>query len=143
MVTTDFVSGLWGYLKLLHKKDGGHPADQKKKNLSLASRSADKMTKWMGSWSFLISFAALILAWICLNLYGWWQHWDPYPFILLNLALSMISAFQAPIIMMSQNRQAERDRLAAKYDYAVNRKTEREVMKIQEDLKEIKKMLKK
>jgi len=67
--------------------------------------------------------------------------WDPYPFILLNLMLSSLAAIQAPIIMMSQNRQAERDRLTSKYDYAVNRKAEREIQNMQKDLEEIKKML--
>ena len=130
-------------LPLLHKTDGEHPTIQNKQCLSLPQRSADAMTKWMGSWPFLLGFSVIIIIWICINIYGWWNNWDPYPFILLNLVLSTISAFQAPIIMMSQNREAERDRLAAKYDYAVNRKTEREVLKIQKDLAEIKKMLEK
>lgn len=76
-----------------------------------------------------------------LNLYGYVQHWDPYPFILLNLTLSCLAALQAPIILMSQNRQAERDRVTAKYDYAVNRKAEREIQKMQKDLNSIKRML--
>jgi uncharacterized membrane protein len=130
-------------LPLLHTKNDDHPVVSKKKKLSLGDRAADHMTEWMGSWSFIIIFAVIISIWIGLNIYGWWKHWDPYPFILLNLALSTISAFQAPVIMMSQNRQADRDRVAAKYDYAVNRKTEREVADIQEDLDEIKTMLQK
>ena len=109
--------------------------------MSLADRAADRMTEGMGSWSFLFVFSAIIIVWISLNLYGWWQHWDPYPFILLNLALSAISALQAPIIMMSQNRQTDRDRLSARYDYAVNRKAEREIQLIQKELYTIKEML--
>jgi uncharacterized membrane protein len=67
--------------------------------------------------------------------------WDPYPFILLNLFLSCLAAFQAPIILMSQNRTTERDRKRAEYDYAVNRKAEREIEDIQKDLEDIKKMI--
>ncbi len=130
-------------LPLLHKQEDDHPVVSKKKKLSLGDHAADGMTQWMGSWTFIIVFAVIITIWICLNIYGWVKHWDPYPFILLNLALSTISAFQAPVIMMSQNRQSDRDRVAAKYDYAVNRKTEREVQNMQEDLDEIKAMLKK
>lgn len=126
----------------LHKQDN-HPIINRKKKLPFADRAADSMTEAMGSWSFIIVFAIIIGLWIALNIYGWVQQWDPYPFILLNLALSTISAFQAPIIMMSQNRQADRDRIAAKYDYAVNRKTEREVANMQKDLDEIKEMLRK
>ncbi|KKS52747.1 MAG: hypothetical protein UV82_C0010G0002 [Candidatus Magasanikbacteria bacterium GW2011_GWD2_43_18] len=118
-----------------------HPLVLKKKHMSLADRAADRMTEGMGSWSFLFVFSAIIIVWISLNLYGWWQHWDPYPFILLNLALSAISALQAPIIMMSQNRQTDRDRLSARYDYAVNRKAEREIQLIQKELYTIKEML--
>jgi len=130
-------------LPLLHKKEDDHPVVSKKKKLSAGDRAADAMTEWMGSWTFIIIFSIILAIWIGLNIYGWWNHWDPYPFILLNLALSTISAFQAPIIMMSQNRQSDRDRVAAKYDYEVNRKTEREVQDMQADLDEIKAMLKK
>lgn len=68
--------------------------------------------------------------------------WDPYPFILLNLILSTLAAVQAPVILMSQNRSAQRDRLHAKYDYDVNRKAEREIQNMQRDLDEIKKLIK-
>jgi len=119
-----------------------HPIVLKKKSLSLADRAADTMTQGMGSWSFLFIFGAIVAIWIALNVYGWWSNWDPYPFILLNLALSTISAFQAPVIMMSQNRQTDRDRISAKYDYAVNRKAEREIQLIQKDLEELKEMVK-
>ncbi len=130
-------------LPLLHKQEDDHPVVSKRKKLSFGDKASDSMTELMGSWTFFIGFAVTIAVWIGLNVYGWISHWDPYPFILLNLALSTISAFQAPVIMMSQNRQSDRDRIAAKYDYAVNRKTEREVLDMQEDLEEIKAMLKK
>ena len=75
---------------------------------------------------------------MAINAIAVWLRWDPYPFILLNLVLSCLAALQAPIIMMSQNRQNERDRITAKYDYAVNRKAEREVQEILRDLQQIK-----
>lgn len=127
-------------MSLLHKNND-HPVITGKKKLTLAQRAADAMTEYMGSWLFIILFLIFLFAWMAVNWYGWVNHWDPYPFILLNLVLSMISALQAPIIMMSQNRQAERDRVAAKYDYAVNRKVDREVQAIQEELVEIKAMI--
>jgi uncharacterized membrane protein len=71
------------------------------------------------------------------------SEWDPYPFILLNFVLSMLAAFQAPVILMSQNRQAERERVTAKYDYLINRKAEREIQAIKEDLDYIKNMVSK
>jgi uncharacterized membrane protein len=104
-------------------------------------RAADILTEVMGSWGFLIGFILFLIAWIIVNLVAWVHHWDPYPFILLNLALSCVSALQAPIILMSQNRQTERDRVMAKYDYQVNRKAEREIREIQESLNEIKRLL--
>jgi uncharacterized membrane protein len=69
-------------------------------------RVADLVAVWIGSWTFLIFQSVLLVIWIVLNLVGWWRHWDPYPFILLNLALSFQAAYATPIIMMSQNRQS-------------------------------------
>lgn len=126
-----------------HKKNGEHPVITKGKKQTLTDRASDLMTEFFGSWSFIITFLVFLFVWMALNFYAWFNHWDPYPFILLNLILSCISALQAPIILMSQNRQTELDRVAAKYDYAVNRKTEREVMDMQNDLDEIKEMLQK
>lgn len=123
-------------------KDDNHPVERHKKELTMGQRAADIMTESMGSWWFIFFFSIILVIWIILNIIAWIENWDPYPFILLNLMLSMISAFQAPVIMMSQNRQTERDRIAAKYDYAVNRKVDREVQQIQKDLDEIKKILK-
>lgn len=117
-----------------------HPATARTQ-LTFGQRSSDWLTNVMGSWWFIILFVLYLLAWMGLNLYGYVQHWDPYPFILLNLTLSCLAALQAPIILMSQNRQAERDRVTAKYDYAVNRKAEREIQKMQKDLNSIKRML--
>ena len=113
-----------------------------RKKLTRSQRAADIMTDAMGSWTFLIVFAVFLVVWIAINIFAWLEHWDPYPFILLNLVLSCLSASQAPIILMSQNRQAERDRNMAQYDYSVNRKAEREIRNMQQDLEEIKQLIK-
>ena len=112
--------------------------------LNLGQKAADGIAKWGGSWIFVLSLIAILIIWMIFNtaliLLG---VWDPYPFILLNLVLSCLAAFQAPIILMSQNRSAERDRRRSEYDYAINRKAEREIEDIQRDLEEIKKLIKK
>ena len=106
--------------------------------------ASDNLAKWAGSWTFIIFFVVVLVTWMYVNtawiLFG--KSWDPYPYILLNLVLSCIAAIQAPIILMSQNRQAEKDRKKAEYDYAVNRKAEREIEQIQEQLARIEKKLK-
>lgn len=117
-----------------------HPATNRQ-SLSLGQRAADVVTKHLGSWGCIIFIVSYMAVWIGLDVFGWQAHWDPFPFILLNLTLSCIAALQAPIILMSQNRQAERDRLTAKYDYAVNRKAEREIRQLQEDIKAIRALL--
>jgi uncharacterized membrane protein len=81
----------------------------------------------MGSWSFIIIQSVILVIWIILNVTAFTQQWDPYPFILLNLALSFQAAYAAPVIMMSQNRQASIDRAAAQNDYQVNAKAELEI----------------
>jgi uncharacterized membrane protein len=91
------------------------------------ARVADALAATIGSWRFIIIQSALLLAWMVLNVIGFLQHWDPYPFILLNLALSFQAAYSGPIIMMSQNRQAEIDRKNAEHDYEVNVKAELEI----------------
>lgn len=112
-----------------------------RKKLTRSQRAADALTRVMGSWGFLVSFTVFVALWITLNFVAWFFHWDPYPFILLNLTLSCLSAAQAPIILMSQNRQTERDRTMAEYDYSVNRKAEREIRDMQADLETIKELL--
>lgn len=95
-------------------------------------RAADGLTKWAGSWVFIILFAIILIVWMGLNTYWllFGTVWDPYPFILLNLCLSCLAAIQAPIILMSQNRQVQRDRAKAEFDYAINRKAEKEIREI-------------
>jgi uncharacterized membrane protein len=90
-------------------------------------RIADWVAATMGSWTFIIIQSVILVIWIILNVTAYMQQWDPYPFILLNLALSFQAAYAAPIIMMSQNRQATIDRLAAMNDYQINAKAELEI----------------
>lgn len=90
--------------------------------LTFSERLADKIAAFAGSWPFIISFFVILLSWIILNLTP--LTWDPYPFILLNLGLSSIASIQAPIIMMSQNRQAKKDSLISELDYKLNLKSE-------------------
>jgi len=103
--------------------------------MTYGQRIADKVATFGGSWTFIISFAIFLLVWICINIY--WlgnKGFDPYPFILLNLILSSIAAIQAPVIMMSQNRQEDKDRERAKKDYMINLKSELEVRMLHEKI---------
>ena len=95
--------------------------------MSLGDRIADAVAATVGSWRFIIIQSVTLLVWMVLNVVAWVQHWDPYPFILLNLVLSFQAAYAAPFIMMSQNRQASIDRADAKSDYDVNLKAELEI----------------
>jgi len=99
--------------------------------------AADKLTTFMGSWTFIIIIFIVIACWMAINTYSLFTRWDKYPFILLNFVLSCIAAVSAPIILMSQNREEQRDRKRAEYDYYVNRKAEREIQRLQEDLKRV------
>ncbi len=129
-------------LNLLHKKDKDkHPVLRQK--LTFGQKASDIVTLIVGSWGFIIGIFVLLVIWMILNVYMVIYRWDPYPFILLNFLLSSLAAIQAPVILMSQNRQAERDRIAAKYDYQVNRKAEREISNMQRDLDKIMAFLKK
>ncbi len=95
--------------------------------LSFGDKVADAIAAGMGSWPFIITQTIMLAIWIVLNVTAWVQQWDPYPFILLNLALSFQAAYAAPFIMMSQNRQAAIDRAAAESDYKINAKAELEI----------------
>jgi len=95
--------------------------------LGFGSRLADSVAKGMGSWKFIIFQTILVILWMGLNLVGFFYHWDVYPFILLNLLFSTQAAYAAPIIMMSQNRQSERDRLQAQADYQTNIEPKQEI----------------
>lgn len=114
-----------------------------------SDRIADKVASFGGSWTFIIIFGVFLLTWILINALPLTSlHFDPKPFILLNLVLSFIAAFQAPVIMMSQNRQAARDKHEAIIDFAINYKAEQEIdeihnhlRKMETEVDEIKKML--
>lgn len=95
---------------------------------------SDKVARFGGSWSFIISFSALLLAWILFNTYSTANKFDPYPFILMNLVLSTIAALQAPVIMMSQNRKEEKDRKRNENDYMVNLKAELQVRSLHQKI---------
>lgn len=112
-----------------HKKD--------KDSRSIGARLADSVAGGMGSWSFIIVQTILVVAWMTLNVVGWIEHWDVYPFILLNLLFSTQAAYAAPIIMMSQNRAAERDRHQAEADYQTNRDAKEEIEELQKRLARI------
>ena len=99
------------------------PKNEKEK-YTLGQRAADKIAKFAGSWAFIFSFTGVLILWMIVNAVLASKAFDPYPFILLNLVLSCVAAIQAPLIMMSQNRQEEKDRHRAENDYKVNLKTE-------------------
>ncbi|MDL2403917.1 DUF1003 domain-containing protein [Rhizobium mayense] len=105
--------------------------------LSAGQRVADLVASVMGSWKFIIVQTVLLVAWIWINLLAAAKSWDPYPFILLNLALSFQAAYAAPIIMMSQNRQQDIDRRAAENDYKINVKAELEIELLHEKIDEL------
>lgn len=94
--------------------------EKHRSSLSFGGRIADAVAKGMGSWRFIILQTVIVVIWMALNLIGFIYHWDAYPFILLNLLFSTQAAYAAPIIMMSQNRQNERDRMHAEADYKTN-----------------------
>jgi uncharacterized membrane protein len=112
--------------RLRHAKPARHPPIRET-GLKLGERMADGVAAVVGSWRFIIIQSIILAFWIVLNLVGWWNAWDPYPFILLNLVLSFQAAFTAPVIMMSQNRQGAIDRMNAQHDFDVNTKAELEI----------------
>ena len=95
--------------------------------LDFGGRLADFVAKGMGSWKFIIFQSVFVILWMGINVVGYFYHWDAYPFILLNLLFSTQAAYAAPIIMMSQNRQSDRDRLQAQADYQTNIEAKQEI----------------
>jgi uncharacterized membrane protein len=124
---------------VLRRQTGGvrNVNDVVEEHLTPGQRAADAVARQMGSWRFIAIQSVLLLIWLVVNSVGWVRGWDPYPFILLNLFLSFQAAFTAPVIMMSQNRQEERDRIDAEQDYAVDRRAELEVAAIHARLDEL------
>ena len=109
--------------------------EEDEQEITFGQKLADKVAEFGGSWGFIIFFMSFLVIWILLNVFWLSNHgFDPYPFILLNLILSCIAAIQAPVIMMSQNRQEEKDRERAKKDYKINLKSELEIRELHEKI---------
>lgn len=115
------------YKVLLRLRERSPAQNPPKLRFSSGEHIADQVAAVMGSWRFIIVQSCFLAVWVILNVVAVIKHWDPYPFILLNLMLSFQAAYAAPIIMMSQNRQAAIDRQEAKHDYEVNMKAELEI----------------
>jgi uncharacterized membrane protein len=137
---------------LLRRMASRNVNEMEEERMTLGQRVADKVADTIGSWPFIITQTVILTIWIILNVAAWINHWDPYPFILLNLMLSFQAAYSGPVIMMSQNRQSAKDRLAAEVDHQVNTKAELEInnlmrrmdeleITIEENQAEIKKLL--
>jgi uncharacterized membrane protein len=107
------------------------------KKSTFGERLSDKIARFGGSWSFIISFMSIMSAWITINLVLKDKAFDPYPFILLNLVLSCLAALQAPVIMMSQNRQEAKDRARNEADHTINKKAEAEIRELMEHVKNL------
>jgi uncharacterized membrane protein len=99
--------------------------------LSFGQLIADRVANGMGSWRFIIYQTIIVIAWMALNMIGFIRHWDPYPFIFLSLVFSAQAAYAGPVIMMSQNRQSERDRIQAQADYETNVTAKKEIEELQ------------
>jgi uncharacterized membrane protein len=111
--------------------------EQHAEKYTTGQRVADATARILGSWPFILGQTAFVAAWVSLNVVAWRYHWDPYPFILLNLLFSLQAAYAAPVLMMSQNRAAERDRFHAQADADTNTKAECEIEDMQADLDRI------
>jgi uncharacterized membrane protein len=118
-----------------HSARNWHEAHQD--TMTPGQRVADGMARAIGSWPFIIAQSVIVVAWVILNLTAYMKKWDPYPFILLNLMFSVQAAYAGPVIMMSQNRQAERDRVQAQADFETNVKAEHEIEDMQRHLESI------
>ena len=102
--------------------------------LTVGQRASDWVATSIGSWKFIIGQSIILVIWVILNVTAVIKHWDPYPFILMNLVMSLQAAFTAPVLMMSQNRQATKDRIEAHNDFMINQKAEEEVRAILDHL---------
>lgn len=145
--TEKFIGASYELMDARTRKVARHISERKhiSKNLSkefedtatMGQRAADVVANFGGSWTFILIFAVTLICWVILNSYilvNYHKAFDPYPYILLNLFLSMLASIQAPIILMSQNRHAEKDRLNAEHDYEVNLKAELEIMLLHEKI---------
>jgi uncharacterized membrane protein len=127
--------------QLRHMRRSDRPADGKpaapEGKLTVGQMIADRVASTMGSWNFIIVQSTLLFIWIVLNVTAFVAKWDPYPFILLNLALSFQAAYAAPFIMMAQNRQQDIDRKSAESDYKINIKAELEIELLHQKMDEL------
>jgi uncharacterized membrane protein len=123
-----------GSQKLIRVRSMRNPNEVIEESLTLGDRVADSVARFGGSWKFIITFGVILVAYTAINEVLGKRSWDPYPFILLNLFLSMLAAVQAPVIMMSQNRQDAKDRVRGELDYAVNRRAESEIQSLSRKL---------
>jgi CRP/FNR family transcriptional regulator, cyclic AMP receptor protein len=126
-----------GSQKLVRVRSSRNPNEVIEEQTTLGQHIADEVAKFGGSWRFIISFGVVLIAYTATNVRLGSSAWDPYPFILLNLFLSMLAAIQAPVIMMSQNRQDDKDRLRGELDYAVNRRAEAEIQALSRKLNQL------
>ena len=133
----DAEKKLLSELRGLRQKQRAQTAGDGEIKLTLGQWVADKVAAGMGSWNFIIIQSCILVAWIVFNVIAVVQHWDPYPFILLNLGLSFQAAYAAPFIMMSQNRQSDIDRQKAENDYKINIKAELEIELLHQKLDEL------
>ena len=122
---------------LVRMRAARNPNEVIEEQLTMGDRIADVVARFGGSWTFIIMFGVGLVSWGAVNVVLAGRAWDPYPFILLNLVLSMLAAVQAPVIMMSQNRQDSKDRLRSELDFAVNRKAENEITQLAAKLNRI------
>jgi uncharacterized membrane protein len=130
--------GLLHELRALRRSIRGLPKSPRPEDeLTIGQRIADQVASTMGSWPFIITQTVVLAIWIVLNVTAFIQRWDPYPFILLNLALSFQAAYAAPFIMMSQNRQQDVDRKQAENDYKINIKAELEIELLHQKIDEL------
>lgn len=140
----DKVDNLKNQMHIPEVKNLDHPSLRIPR--TFGQKASDSLTKWAGSWFFILGFLAILGMWIAANAYFMIQYslgevFDPYPFILLNLVLSCLAAIQAPIILMSQNRQGQKDRFRAQVDYEINRKAEEEIREVKKQLNKIEDLL--
>ena len=123
--------------RLIRVRANRNPNDVIEKDMTFGERIADKVAGFGGSWTFIIMFGATIVIYSAINVVLGRSAWDPYPFILLNLILSMLAAIQAPVIMMSQNRQDTKDRVRGELDFDVNRRAESEIQGLSRKLNQL------
>jgi uncharacterized membrane protein len=128
---------LLGKLRAARRKQRAEGLRAAEAQLTAGQKIADAVAATMGSWRFIIIQTTILILWITLNVVAWISHWDPYPFILLNLALSFQAAYAAPFIMMSQNRQQDVDRRQAAEDFHINVKAELEIELLHQKLDEL------